>query len=116
MVRWARRAGTRDFCPALAVLVGPVQISFLTGHLFSIDFVPVAQQAEQSVVPRRLSLNKCLWPHHTHILALLGSNYSNTATLNNEQINDIYILQTFQHVDALLFISKYLKVLKEKRF
>ncbi len=28
MVRWACRAGTRDFCPALAALVGPVQNMF----------------------------------------------------------------------------------------
>ncbi len=27
-VRWALRVGTRDFCPALAVLVGPIQIHF----------------------------------------------------------------------------------------
>jgi hypothetical protein len=25
LVRWARCAGTRDFCPALAFLLGPVQ-------------------------------------------------------------------------------------------
>jgi hypothetical protein len=28
LVRWARRAGTRDFYPALAALVGPVQNIF----------------------------------------------------------------------------------------
>jgi hypothetical protein len=33
VVRWARRAGTRDFYPALAALVSPVQnIFFLTVH------------------------------------------------------------------------------------
>ncbi len=36
LVRWAWAAGTRDFCPALAALVGPVQnILFLTRHYFS---------------------------------------------------------------------------------
>ncbi len=28
LVRWALRAGTRDICPALAALVGPVQNIF----------------------------------------------------------------------------------------
>jgi hypothetical protein len=44
LVRCARRAGTRDFFPALVALVGPI-----------------AQQAGQAVVPCRLSLNKWLW-------------------------------------------------------
>jgi hypothetical protein len=35
-VRWARHAGTRDFCHALATLVGPKpNIVFLTGHYFT---------------------------------------------------------------------------------
>jgi hypothetical protein len=38
-------AGTRDFCFALAALVGPVQnIFFRTVHFFN-AFVPIAQQA-----------------------------------------------------------------------
>ncbi len=54
-------SSTRDFCPALAAVVGPVKnISFLTLHYFT-SFVPIAQQAGQAVVPRRLSLNMCLW-------------------------------------------------------
>ncbi len=32
LVRWACRAGTRDFCPALAALVGPVQNMFFPLH------------------------------------------------------------------------------------
>ena len=49
------------FCPALAALVGPVQNIFsLTIHYFT-SFVPIAQQAGQAVVQRRLSLNKCLY-------------------------------------------------------
>jgi hypothetical protein len=59
---WASRAGTRDFCSALAALVGPVQnIFFLTVYYF-ISFLPIAQQAWQAVVLGRLSLNMCLWP------------------------------------------------------
>jgi hypothetical protein len=54
-------AGKRDFCPVSATLVGPVQnIFFLTVHYFT-SFVPIAQQAGQAVVPRRLSINMCLW-------------------------------------------------------
>jgi hypothetical protein len=56
LVLWARCAGPRDFSSALAALVGPVQnIIFLTVHYFTL-FVPIAQQAGQAVVPRRLSL------------------------------------------------------------
>ncbi len=35
LVRWTCRAGTRDFCPALAARVGPVQkYFFLAVHYF----------------------------------------------------------------------------------
>ncbi len=54
LVRWAPRASTRDFCPVLASLVGPVQnICFLSVHYFR-SFVPIAQQVGQAVVPGRL--------------------------------------------------------------
>jgi hypothetical protein len=44
VVRWARRAGTSDFCPTL---VGTVQnIFFLTLHYFT-SFFPIAQQGRQ---------------------------------------------------------------------
>jgi hypothetical protein len=47
---WACRASTRDFCSALAALVGPMlTIFFLTVHYFN-SFVPIAQQAEQAAV------------------------------------------------------------------
>jgi hypothetical protein len=60
LVRWACRTGTRDFCSALAALVGPVQnIFFLTAHYFN-SFVPIAQQARQTVMPGHLSLSVCL--------------------------------------------------------
>jgi hypothetical protein len=61
LVRWARRAGTRDFYIALAALVSPVQnMFFLTVHQFNVC-VPIAQQPGQAVVRGRLSLNACLW-------------------------------------------------------
>jgi hypothetical protein len=61
LVRWARRASTRDFCPGLAALVDPVQnILFLTAHYFT-SFILIAQQTRQAVVPSRPSLDMCLW-------------------------------------------------------
>jgi hypothetical protein len=55
VVRWACRAGTRNFCPIWAALVGPVQnIFFLSVHYFNL-FFPVAKQAGQAVVLGRLS-------------------------------------------------------------
>jgi hypothetical protein len=53
LVRWAFRAVNRDFCPALAALVGSVHnIVFFASHYFT-TFVPIAQQARQAVVQRR---------------------------------------------------------------
>jgi hypothetical protein len=61
LFRWACRAGSRDFCPALAALVSLVQnIFFLAVHYFT-SFVPIPKQAGQAVVPGRLYLNICLW-------------------------------------------------------
>ncbi len=60
LVCLACRAGTRDFCSALAAQVGPVQnIFFLTVHYFN-DFVPIAQQAGQAAMLGRLSVRVCL--------------------------------------------------------
>jgi hypothetical protein len=42
LVRFVLRAGTKDFCPALAALVGPVQHIFLKVHYLN-SFVPIAQ-------------------------------------------------------------------------
>ncbi len=39
LVHWALRAGTRDFYPALAALIGPVQNIFASAYTFSI-YVP----------------------------------------------------------------------------
>ncbi len=58
LVRWARRAGTRDFCSYLADLVGPVQI-FLTAHYFTL-ISSITQQPWQASVPGRVSLD--MWP------------------------------------------------------
>jgi hypothetical protein len=51
LVRWARRAGTIDFCPALAALIGQVQILFfLTAHYFTL-LVPTYKVALQLTHP-----------------------------------------------------------------
>ncbi len=61
LLHWSCRAGTRDFCSALASLVSPVQnIFFLTAHYFNSFYVPIAQQAGQAAVLGRLSLNLAL--------------------------------------------------------
>ncbi len=62
LVRWACRAGTREFCSALAALVGPVQnVIFLTVH-YSISIpLSIAQEVGQAVVLGGMSLGICLW-------------------------------------------------------
>ncbi len=46
--------------------ISPVQnVFFLTAHYFN-AMVPIAQQAGQAVVPRRLSLNLCLCVQQIH--------------------------------------------------
>jgi hypothetical protein len=62
LVCWTFRAGTRDFCSALAALIGPVQnVFFLTVHYFN-SLVPIAQHDAQAAVLGRLSLRiMCLW-------------------------------------------------------
>jgi hypothetical protein len=47
LVSWAHRAGTGDFCPALAALVSPLQNIF------------PSQQSGQALMLCRLSRNKC---------------------------------------------------------
>jgi hypothetical protein len=60
LVHWAYRAGTRDFCSALAALDDPIKNDFfLTLHCFN-SFVPIAQQAGWAALLGRLSLNVCL--------------------------------------------------------
>jgi hypothetical protein len=57
LVRWACCAGTRNFCPALAALVGPVQNIFSSPYAISINLSSSPQQAGQAVVLGRLSLS-----------------------------------------------------------
>ncbi len=57
---WASHSGARDFYPALAALVRPVQQFFPTAHFFTLCF-PIAQLPDQAVVLGRLSLNMCPW-------------------------------------------------------
>ncbi len=66
--RWARRAGTRDFCSALVALVGTVQkIVFLTIH-YSNSFDPndpIAEQTGQAAALGSLSLSMSLFSKTT---------------------------------------------------
>jgi hypothetical protein len=68
LIFWACGAGTRDFCSALAALVGPVQIFFLVVHIFN-SFVPITQQAGKAAMLGHLSLSLCLWSLITLFLA-----------------------------------------------
>ncbi len=61
LVRWACRAGTRDFCSALAALIGPLQNVFFPHRHYFNSFVIVAQKAGQAAVLGRLSLRLYLW-------------------------------------------------------
>jgi hypothetical protein len=77
MVCWASRAGTstRNFCSALAVLVGPIHNTvFLTIHYFN-HCVPIAQQAGQAAVLGRLSLIMRLYMAGTHFTFLFYSSF-----------------------------------------
>jgi hypothetical protein len=62
LFHWARRAGTIDFCPALAALVSQVQnIISSAPHFHFISPHAIAQQPGQAFVQGRLS--QCLWNH-----------------------------------------------------
>ncbi len=50
LVRWACCAGTRDFCPALAALVGPVQNIFSSPYTISMPL---------SLLPNKLGRQTC---------------------------------------------------------
>ncbi len=67
--RVACRAGTRDFSPALTALICPVQNIFSSPVHYFNCFVANAQQARQSAVLGRLSLNMSLGVHYTQYLA-----------------------------------------------
>ncbi len=80
LARWARRAGTREFFPALAALVSPVQNIFLAAHFFPLC-VPIAQQPGQAIVPGCLSLYLCLWAYLPMIFAQSKKNYDTSVHL-----------------------------------
>jgi hypothetical protein len=107
LVRLARCAGTRDFYPALAALVSPVQnIFFLTIHYFNICIL-IAQQLGQAVVQGRLSLNVC---------QVRAVNHTDSRNLNLTHIHYSAIfphnLARAQVEDLLIFC--YIKLLGEK--
>jgi hypothetical protein len=61
LVRWACRAGPRNFCSALAALVGTVQNTvILTVHYFHSFACRHRPQGGQAAVLGRLSLSMCL--------------------------------------------------------
>jgi hypothetical protein len=60
LVRFACRAGTRDFCP-VCYSRPRTKYLFTRRTLFHFIF-PIVQQAGHAVVLRRLSLYMCLWP------------------------------------------------------
>jgi hypothetical protein len=63
VVRGACRAGTIDFGPVLAALVGPVKTFF--PHCILFQFIcPIAQKTGQAAVQGRLSHSMCLWVRH----------------------------------------------------
>jgi hypothetical protein len=59
LVRWPCRVRTRDFCVALAALVGPVQNIFSSILYHFNSFVHIAQQSGQAAMLVRLSLGLC---------------------------------------------------------
>ncbi len=68
LVRWALHAGTRDFCPALAALVRPVQnIFFLAVHYF-FQLICPHRPLSWAVVQDRLPLIVCLWSYRMQAL------------------------------------------------
>ncbi len=57
LVHWARRAGTKDFYPALAAPVSPVQNTFFLTIHYKVNLcVPTAQQPGLPVVQGHLSI------------------------------------------------------------
>jgi hypothetical protein len=67
MVRWACRAGTRDFCPALTDLVGPEKITFFPHHsLFQFFFphCPCSKLGRQPCCVACLLVCVSAWPWH----------------------------------------------------
>ncbi len=61
LVRWARHYGKRDFYPALAALVSPVQNIFSSPYTFSIYVFTSPSHLGRQSCRAELSLNVCLW-------------------------------------------------------
>jgi hypothetical protein len=61
LVRWACHAGTRDFCPAPAALIGPVQNIFPSPYTISLPLSPSPTKLGQAAMLGRQSLSMCLW-------------------------------------------------------
>jgi hypothetical protein len=60
LVRWACRAGARDFCSALAAPVGTVQNIYFPHRTLFQFLCPIAQQAGRAAMLCHLSLSLCL--------------------------------------------------------
>jgi hypothetical protein len=56
LVCWACGGGTRDFCSALAALIGPVLNIFFLAVCYFDALFPIAQQAGEAAVLGSLSL------------------------------------------------------------
>jgi hypothetical protein len=60
VVRWACRAGTRDFCFALTAQIGQAQKQFSPPYTIPIPLSPSPSNPGQAAVLGRLSLSTCL--------------------------------------------------------
>jgi hypothetical protein len=67
LVRWARRAGRRDFYPTFGALISAEQNIFFSPHTFSLYMSPSPSNLGKQVVPGRLSLNMCLTNSYYHL-------------------------------------------------
>ncbi len=88
LVRWACRAGTRDFCPALAALVGPVKNIFF---------------------PHR-TLFPFLCPHRPASWAVsrAGSPVSQYASLDDTMVLRVFVYHVIEKERVLLQCKLYI--------
>jgi hypothetical protein len=89
---WACRAGTRNFCSALAALVGPVQNIFShSPQNYLNSFVPYRPQAGQAAVLGRLSLIMLVWSRlysvHEHAHLCIPHFQLQSADTHTEPVN-----------------------------
>jgi hypothetical protein len=100
MVRWACHAGSRDFYPVLAALVGLIQNIFPHYTLFH-SFASIAYQAGQAVMLGHLSfsIHTVSWHPYCCLITLLA--YRTTTfrviifLLSQVQISHLRIKETF---------------------